>query len=125
MIDLFIVRATPYSDGEPRAWRIGHLVAKALGMSYDDKREGIKTSGCGMDMGFHLVYQLGRVLFPQGFGEESRKLDAQYNVIDRKRAETPAHAQEMIAEGWEFHGRNGDPTGWDNDGGYALKHEWI
>lgn len=25
----------------------------------------------------------------------------------------------------EGRGRNGDTSGWDNDGGYALKHEWI
>ena len=27
---------------------------------------GIKTPGCGMDMGFHLVYALGYTLWPNG-----------------------------------------------------------
>jgi hypothetical protein len=35
----------------------------------DDKRAdngGIKVSGCGMDMGFNLVYNLGYKLWPNG-----------------------------------------------------------
>src|SRR3990167_6282629 len=32
------------------------------------KRDGIVIGGCGMDMGFHLVYSLSRRLFPDGFG---------------------------------------------------------
>ena len=28
---------------------------------------GIKVRGCGMDMGFHLVYTLSRVLFDDGY----------------------------------------------------------
>jgi len=34
---------------------------------YDEKHNGCKASGCGMDMGFHLVYNLGYALFPNGF----------------------------------------------------------
>lgn len=44
---------------------VTHLVALAL----DDKRAdngGIKCTGCGMDMGFHLVYNLGATLWPNG-----------------------------------------------------------
>ena len=28
---------------------------------------GLVVGGCGMDMGFHVVYSLGRVLWPKGF----------------------------------------------------------
>ena len=28
--------------------------------------DGIKVGGCGMDMGFHLVYNLGATLWPKG-----------------------------------------------------------
>lgn len=52
------------------------------------------VNGCGMDMGFHVVYTLGRYLFPDGFAQHGR-------------------------------GRNGDASGWDNDGGYALNHRWL
>jgi hypothetical protein len=69
-------------------------MAKALDYPLDRDREGLKVSGCGMDMGFAVVHELGRALFPEGFKVEGV-------------------------------GRNGDTSGWDRDGGYALKHRWI
>lgn len=30
---------------------------------------GLKVTGCGMDMGWHVVYQLGRALWPEGTPE--------------------------------------------------------
>jgi hypothetical protein len=32
-----------------------------------DRYDGITLSGCGMDMGFELVYRLSRKLYPRGF----------------------------------------------------------
>lgn len=32
-------------------------------------KEGLVADGCGMDMGFHLVYNLGRALWPNGTPE--------------------------------------------------------
>ena len=33
----------------------------------------------------------------------------------------------LFPEGFKVEGigRNGDDSGWDNDGGYALKHRWL
>ena len=33
----------------------------------------------------------------------------------------------LFPEGFKVEGtgRNGDTSGWDNDGGYALRHEWM
>ena len=45
---------------------ISWYVANLLGDTRADDG-GIKCGGCGMDMGFHLVYTLSRVLFPDGF----------------------------------------------------------
>jgi hypothetical protein len=39
--------------------------AAAMGDTVHEKG-GIVASGCGMDMGFHLVYRLGRALWPDG-----------------------------------------------------------
>ena len=83
-------------QGEPCLLTLGYNVALALGMKYDRSREGVRIGGCGMDMGFELVYNMGRVLFPQGFDL------------------TPTN-----------HARNGDPSGFDTDGGYALNHRWM
>lgn len=75
---------------------ISYLAAKATGFTYNTKYEAIQVHGCGMDMGFHCVYSLGRVLFPKGF---------------------------KLPKGW--FGRNGDTSGLDTDGGYALEHRRI
>lgn len=79
-------------DGEVRV--LGFNIALAVGYSYDRQRDGIKVGGCGSDMGFEVVYNLGRVLFPDGFEVKGV-------------------------------GRNGDTSGWDNDGGYALRQRWL
>ena len=44
---------------------ITYLAAQALGDKLHDKHgwNTIKVNGCGMDMGFHLVYNLSSVLF--------------------------------------------------------------
>lgn len=60
------------------------------------KSGAIVIGGCGMDMGFAAVYELSRVLFPKGF-------------------KLPAGKR----------GRNGNTSGFDTDGGYALKQEWL
>lgn len=38
---------------------------------------GIKCDGCGMDMGFQLVYSLGRTLWPLGTHEPHGKRNGQ------------------------------------------------
>lgn len=94
-IDLFVI--VPPRDGCPADIRcITGSVAAVLGYPTDRSNGGLRVGGCGMDMGFHVVYSLGRALWPQGF-----KL---------------ARNQ---------HGRNGDTSGRDNDGGYALNHRWL
>ena len=55
-MDLYVMR-----DNQPR--RLTWQAAKALGWTYDTKREALKVGGCGMDMGFHAVYTLSCVLF--------------------------------------------------------------
>lgn len=46
--------------------KLDFLIARANGEHIDNKHGGLKVSGCGMDMGFHLVYNLGRTLWPKG-----------------------------------------------------------
>jgi hypothetical protein len=98
--------------------------ARALGEKRD-KYDGITLPGCGMDMGFALVYNLGYTLWPNGFGilPEGGKLMPKSG--EYKRPETKEEAHDMEAQGFKFCGRNGEPTGWDNNGGYALKQKWL
>lgn len=90
-IDLYMMR-----DGQPE-WitaYVGHALGTPQSRKNWEKSQGLTVGGCGMDMGFSLVYNLGRVLFPKGFAVTGR-------------------------------GRNGDTSGHDNDGGYALNHKWL
>jgi hypothetical protein len=45
---------------------IGYTAAKAMGDRWDRDKQGIRVSGCGMDMGFATVYDLGQTLWPNG-----------------------------------------------------------
>jgi len=46
-----------------------------------DKGDGLTVHGCGMDMGFHLVYETSRILYPEGCSDirENRK-DGGYQI---------------------------------------------
>jgi hypothetical protein len=62
VIDVRVMR-----NNEPL--RISWSVAQAIGYAYNDKHDGVRMDGCGMDMGFALVYRLGSVLWPNGTPE--------------------------------------------------------
>ena len=76
---------------------INYLVAQAIGATLA-KDGSIKIGGCGTDMGFEIVYNLGRVLFPNGG-------DLRFS---------PRKAQEERAG--KLH---------ESDGGYLLNQRWI
>lgn len=103
-------------NGKPYIRDITFLVAKAIGVRYDERNCGVVMGGYGMNMCFAAVYDLGRTLFPDGFGGVGVKGD------ERRRATSRRSAAAMIRKGWAFRGRNGDTSGWDNDGGYALDY---
>ncbi len=107
-------------DGRVRKYWLSPRVAAICGYTFDEKKECIRISGCGMDMGHHIVYSLSRRLFPDGFGECGIGPGG-HNI----RPETQDQVARAKAAGYAFRGRNGDTSGWDNDGGYALVQEWI
>lgn len=43
---------------------ISYDIAVILGEKSDGR--GVRLGGCGMDMGFYAIYNLGRVLYPKG-----------------------------------------------------------
>ena len=89
-------------DNEPY-WITG-LAARAMG-DRTSKRDGIIVGGCGMDMGFHLVYNLGRTLWRDGVPcAGGRCMSNDHSNGDRDRSDT---------------------TKVHNDGGYALQHRWL
>ena len=59
-------------DDYPYNWT--YVVAKALGSKVSDRYDGIKREGCGMDMGFDLIYNLSHVLYGDGYAIKQRWL---------------------------------------------------
>lgn len=57
VIDVFVIQTDKHT-GEPYLRRFSWSAALALGWTYNRKHEGVKVSGCGMDMAFHLVSSL-------------------------------------------------------------------
>jgi len=64
------------------------------------KNGGLIVGGCGMDVGFAVVYNLGYCLYPKGFRSSERNRCNGMKPTDK--------------------GYN-----WDKDGGYRLKHSWL
>jgi hypothetical protein len=96
-----VIGVVIFKDGQPL--HPNASISTVLGLKWDRQREGIKIGGCGMDMGFEIVYNLGRVLWPKGICKGEKK---------GRRA---AHA---------IHSDNG-PACELTDGGYALRHQWL
>lgn len=66
-------------DNEPIM--IDHYIKDLLGYNYDKKHDGVKVSGCGMDMGFHVVYSLSMKLFSNKDGSYNH--DGAYKLKNR------------------------------------------
>lgn len=97
-IDLYAIKADE-QGGEPiKHWLSYSAAALGAGDSFDQARKCVKVSGCGMDMGFALVHNLGRLLWPEGGPVEKSQR---------------RHQEE----------REGNRV--ETDGGYLLRHEWM
>lgn len=92
------------SKGEPSLSYLGWNVAKALGWGYDDRKEGVKVGGCGMDMGFHLVYSLSHTLF------------GEYACLG------PGKCMSSFHQGEHYRDYTTEKIHHD---GYALNHKWL
>ena len=94
---------------EYRAIRdLTHLAGKVLGLTRKDgwHYNAVKVDGCGMDMGFHVVYALASALYPDGVpctGEKCNSND--HSNGDRDYTPGPQHMH--------------------RDGGYTLNHRWL
>lgn len=111
-----------------RVWAYGWAVAKALGYRFDRDLEGVKVGGCGMDMGFHLVYSLSATLFPNGFGCVGAGCPSS-DHSNGDRDYTPHHdcSKCMDGDAHVVHDGAGDAGKghWHFDGGHALRQRWL
>ena len=120
---------------DPFALKLG------VGSGMDNKREGLKVGGCGMDMGFALVYELAHALFKDGFGctgENCPSNDHGNGDRDYTPHGTTSHRCDFCQDvpGKDGIGRpcKGCVGGmvetshvehWHNDGGYTLVRRWL
>ena len=56
-------------DGRCYTLHPNHAVSVVLGLPLARSGGGVVITGCGMDMGFELVYRLGMALWPDGTKE--------------------------------------------------------
>jgi len=114
------VLLTPDADGQTWSRHIGYLVGKAIRERTVD--QSVVIGGCGSDVGFDLVYALGRALYPAGFGcigERCRSSDHSNGDRDRTPDRSECITSDKDGNQREVH------THWHRDGGYALRHEWL
>jgi hypothetical protein len=115
------IRVILLKDGE--ALHPNHSVAVALDLSRARKGDGVVMTGCGMDMGFHIVHSLGYALFGQ---------EAEYGTT-----KAAAKLRKAIYEADKYYWHQGE-TGeriapdftkpdrkWFGASGYAIKHRWL
>ena len=85
-------------------------VADAIGATFPSKGDGLRIDGCGMDMGFHVVYTLSYVLYPEYecVGEGSGRWEG-----------CPSAAHDSGPD------RDRYGAGVTHHDGYALRQRWL
>lgn len=140
-------------EGE-RPYHLDYLVSIVLGRKTPAHGgEGVKIEGCGMDMGFELIYQVSSALYPDGFecvgdgrepcptcggsGQRATAKSANGSELERhERAGTPC--DDCGGDGWTgrylpIRCHSNDHSNGDRNyephhhrsGGYALRQEWL
>ena len=82
-------------------------VATLTGMHLNKRFDAIVTQSGGMDVGFEIVYNLGRAMYPAGICKGTRKC----HVDPSKGHSRPAAGSD---EGHSY-----------QDAGYAFRQEWL
>lgn len=67
VINAYLIIPRKYKRRKVDILWLGRSIAAALDWPFDEKKEGVRVDGCGMDMGFHLIYSLAQVLFGDGY----------------------------------------------------------
>ena len=67
------LQKSDHPDREVNVSNYDYHIARVLDLPEAPNYQGVKIGGCGMDMGFHLVYSLSHALFkdePRGENEK-------------------------------------------------------
>lgn len=90
-------------DGESIS--LDYLIARACDYKRNLNHEGLTVRGCGMDMGFSVVYDLSSTLYADGF------------TCIGKRKKCPSNDHSNGDQNYRKHNHK--------SGGYALRHRWL
>ena len=105
-----VIEVMIFKDNEPRY--LTYSVADILDYKLHNKYEGLKVHGCGMDMGFSVVYNLSAALY--------REIGYSCLNDENGHGKCPAayHANSRPYDGTN----KNEPIHHD---GYALRHRWV
>jgi len=95
VIRLFLILPDKDHERHVHVHQISKQVASVLGWPYEEARDGVTVEDWGKDMGLHLVYSLGRALFPDGGPADKSVRQSQLQGMR------------------------------ETDGGYLLHHRWL
>jgi hypothetical protein len=57
-----------------KVYDLSYQIAKALEYPFNEKYHAVKVKGCGMDMAFHVTYNISYMLFNNGYQIKSNIL---------------------------------------------------
>jgi hypothetical protein len=108
------------ADNFPGKRDLSYLLALAGIAKEHPKHYGVKVGGCGMDMGFSLVYGLSRTLYPNGFDclGQGNGCPSDDHCNDRWTPDMHDRKQEIMKERYAL-------TRHHSDGGYAIHQSWL
>ena len=113
-IGVYVARVT--DDGQPYIADLSWPVAVLTGNRISD-RWGVVVGGAGMDMGVHLVYALGRALYPKGVpctGSSGWTKSGRRSKLNACRSNDHVNGDRAYSKS-KTH----------SDGGYAFRQEWL
>lgn len=108
-----LINVNTIIDNQPQ-WLSGYIARAGL-FTLDSKRDALRVGGCGMDMGFHVVYRLSAALWPDGFGCIGQ-LCPSNDHFNGDRGYTPHKG---------VGGIHAQRAHWHKSGGYALQQRWM
>lgn len=109
-IKVFIPVTSDYEQNKMSIRDITYWTAHACGYRFNGDKGSIVIGGCGMDMGYAIVYSLSRVLFADDFKCIGEHCPSNDHVNDRD----GSFKREAANIGRKH-----------SDGGYALTHSWL
>ena len=98
---------------------VSWLVARATGFKFNQRWGGLTVTGCGMDIGFHLVYSLSRALYGEP-GAYVCNGDRGYDPVTYQ-----SNGNTRCASNDHSNGAPYVAGAVHSDGGYALSSRWL